>query len=152
MAKPARGKSAKSPPSPPTPRPPRNKPADPIIYHSSLGLGSALVGAVALWYSLSRQWTWEPWVASWLASINVVAFAHYGLDKMRARSTHRRIPEVVLHLLALAGGSVGAYLGMRTFRHKTVKGMFRVIFWLIVAFQVVLIAWVVKELWFTPST
>ena len=58
-----------------------------------------------------------------------------------------RVPEMVLHILALAGGSLGAWLGMRLFRHKTVKGSFRLAFWLIVSLQVLLVAWVAHLLW-----
>ena len=67
------------------------------------------------------------------------AFFFYGFDKARARAGAGRVPESVLHALALAGGSIGAYLGMRVFRHKTVKGPFRAFFWLIVLVQATLI-------------
>jgi uncharacterized membrane protein YsdA (DUF1294 family) len=42
-------------------------------------------------------------------------------------------------LLALAGGSLGAYLGMHIFHHKTAKGSFQRRFWLVVAVQAVLV-------------
>jgi uncharacterized membrane protein YsdA (DUF1294 family) len=61
--------------------------------------------------------------------LSVVAFALYGLDKRRARSSGRRIPENTLHLLALFGGWPGALLGQRVFRHKTQKLSFRLVFW-----------------------
>jgi uncharacterized membrane protein YsdA (DUF1294 family) len=48
------------------------------------------------------------------------------------------VPERVLHGLALLGGSPGAWAGMRLFRHKTVKGSFRAVFWFILAAQVAL--------------
>lgn len=49
---------------------------------------------------------------------------------------------MVLHGLALIGGSLGAYAAMRIFRHKTVKGPFRIIFWLIVVAQIAALIWV----------
>ena len=55
----------------------------------------------------------------YLAAVNVIAFAVYGADKRRARKNRRRVPEKTLFLLAAIGGSVGALLGMYTFRHKT---------------------------------
>ena len=55
----------------------------------------------------------------YLAAVNVIAFAVYGADKRRARKNRRRVPEKTLFLLAVIGGSVGALLGMYTFRHKT---------------------------------
>ena len=58
-------------------------------------------------------------LAVWLIAINLVTFAVYGIDKRRARRGAWRVPEKTLFLLPLLGGSVGALLGMRVFRHKT---------------------------------
>lgn len=58
-------------------------------------------------------------LAVWLIAINLVTFAVYGADKRRARRGAWRVPENTLFLLPLLGGSVGALLGMRVFRHKT---------------------------------
>lgn len=55
----------------------------------------------------------------YLGTMNVVAFLLYGLDKQKARMNRWRIPEKVLLGIAVIGGSVGAYAGMRAFRHKT---------------------------------
>ena len=55
----------------------------------------------------------------WLAVINLLTFIVYGADKRRARKGKWRVPEKTLFLLPLLGGSIGALLGMRTFRHKT---------------------------------
>lgn len=55
----------------------------------------------------------------YLAAVNVVAFAVYGADKRRARKGKRRVPEKTLFLLAIIGGSPGAWAGMYAFRHKT---------------------------------
>ena len=56
---------------------------------------------------------------------NVITFFVYGLDKLKAVQRWWRIPEVALLGLAAAGGSIGAYLGMLVFRHKTRKPLFR---------------------------
>ena len=56
---------------------------------------------------------------AWLAIINGVAFVMYGVDKYKSMHHKWRIPENTLLLLALAGGSMGAMLGMQVFRHKT---------------------------------
>ena len=55
----------------------------------------------------------------YLAAVNVVTFTVYGIDKSKARRGAWRIPEKTLFLLPLLGGSVGALLGMKVFRHKT---------------------------------
>mgnify|MGYP000024131947 CR=1 len=55
----------------------------------------------------------------WIAVLSVVTFIVCGIDKFAAQRQNRRVPEKVLFLLAAAGGSIGLYLGMFTFRHKT---------------------------------
>ncbi len=50
--------------------------------------------------------------------INIVAFVAFGIDKSNARKGGRRIPELYLMLLAVFGGSIGAYIGMYFFHHK----------------------------------
>ena len=56
----------------------------------------------------------------YLIAVNVLAFAVYGWDKARSKvQGARRVPEKTLFLLALLGGSAGAVLGMRVWRHKT---------------------------------
>lgn len=60
----------------------------------------------------------------YLGTMNVAAFLLYGLDKQKARMNRWRIPEKVLLGIAVIGGSVGAYAGMRAFRHKTQKMKF----------------------------
>ena len=55
----------------------------------------------------------------WLLAWNLIALALMGLDKRRAARGQWRIRERTLFLSALLGGSPGAILGMRLFRHKT---------------------------------
>ena len=54
-----------------------------------------------------------------LVTVNLIAFALFGIDKYKAKHDLWRIPEKTLFLLAIFGGSVGAFLGMKFFRHKT---------------------------------
>ena len=63
----------------------------------------------------------------WLAAVNLLTFVAYGYDKAQARSDGMRIPEIVLHILAIAGGFVGGWIGMFAFRPKTRKPIFKVI-------------------------
>lgn len=55
----------------------------------------------------------------YLFAINLITFLAYGEDKRRARCGAWRLSEKLLLGLAAVGGSVGAYLGMQCFRHKT---------------------------------
>jgi len=67
----------------------------------------------------------RPVVWLWLAAVNILAFALMGADKARAKKQGaRRIPERRLFLVAALGGSAGAILGMRLFRHKTERWYF----------------------------
>ena len=61
----------------------------------------------------------------YLLLVNLIAFVLMGLDKCRARRDQWRIPEKTLFLPAVLGGSLGAILGMRLFRHKTRHWYFR---------------------------
>ncbi len=71
--------------------------------------------------------------------MNLAAFALMGIDKHRARTRDWRIPEKVLFGAAILGGSVGAWAGMYTFRHKTRHWYFVVGMPLILAVQVLLL-------------
>lgn len=119
----------------------------PARYHFFVAGALALGGAALLWWGLSGRADWRHLLGCWLVAANVVTFGYYGYDKSQAQNGGPRVPELVLHGLTALGGSAGAYAGMQLFRHKTVKGMFRLLFWLIVALQVALIAWVVKLTW-----
>ena len=61
----------------------------------------------------------------YLAALNALTFVIYGVDKLRAKNGKWRIAEHSLLLLALAGGSIGALLAVRLFRHKTMHNAFR---------------------------
>ena len=56
-----------------------------------------------------------------LYSINIVAFVVYGMDKLLAKLRSWRVPEVGLLFLAAIGGSVGTYVAMQLFLHKSIK-------------------------------
>ena len=64
-------------------------------------------------------------IVVYLVVINVVTFFVYGFDKYRAQSHRRRISERTLLTLAVVGGSIGAWMAMRSFRHKTQHAKFK---------------------------
>lgn len=60
----------------------------------------------------------------YLAVMSLIAFGAFGIDKFKAKTDRWRISEKTLFLLALLGGGVGAFLGMRIFHHKTLHTKF----------------------------
>ena len=77
-------------------------------------------------------------VLLYLAVINVVTFFIYGIDKWRstsgrllptgrkkAKKSKWRIRETALFGLAVLGGSIGAWLGMKVWHHKTLHKKFK---------------------------
>lgn len=71
--------------------------------------------------------------------INAAAFILMFADKRRAKRGAFRIPEAVLFLSAVLGGSAGAIAGMRVFRHKTKHMSFVVGLPVILICQIVLV-------------
>ena len=61
----------------------------------------------------------------YLAVINVVTFFMYGIDKWKAKKSKWRIREAALLGLAVLGGSIGAWLGMKVWHHKTQHKKFK---------------------------
>ncbi len=55
----------------------------------------------------------------YLVMINVLSFFIMGLDKVKAKKQRYRISENTLLFIALIGGSLGSYLAMYCFYHKT---------------------------------
>jgi len=78
------------------------------------------------------------WLAAYFMSINAVTFYYYHYDKKQAIRHGNRVPEMVLHVLSLVGGSIGAILGQEILRHKTCKKSFKSLFTMIVTFQMMI--------------
>ena len=76
----------------------------------------------------------------YLIAINIVTLIVYGIDKVKAMKGKWRISEATLLLLAIIGGSVGAWLGMKTWQHKTMHKKFKYGLPLILLAQIALIA------------
>ena len=79
-----------------------------------------------------------------LVSINVVTIWAYYWDKRAARKGNWRVPESVLHTLELLGGWSGAFVAQRLFHHKTKKQSYQSTFWMVVAFEIALVYFILK--------
>jgi uncharacterized membrane protein YsdA (DUF1294 family) len=99
---------------------------------------AALAATILLTVIFARWLTTDIFVA-WVFATNVAAFLAFGYDKAIAGTRTPRVPERVLLLLALLGGTPGAWAGMEVFRHKTAKMSFRGSFWLVVLLQFILL-------------
>ena len=66
----------------------------------------------------------EKIIFAYFVFINIVAFIVYGIDKLLAKSSKRRVSENKLHTLALLGGFFGATLSMYLFKNKVRKSPF----------------------------
>ncbi len=51
--------------------------------------------------------------------LNIVGLAVMWLDKAKSQRNAWRIPEKSLFIVSLIGGSIGTWVGMYIFRHKT---------------------------------
>lgn len=76
----------------------------------------------------------------YLIVANVVTFFVYGVDKWKAKRSKWRIREAALLLLAALGGSIGAWLGMKVWCHKTMHKKFKYGIPLIIILQVAIAA------------
>ncbi len=77
----------------------------------------------------------------YLVIINVITFVIFGVDKYKAIRQEWRIRESTLLGLALIGGSIGGWLAMYIFHHKTKKVKFFVGIPVILAIQIVVFSY-----------
>lgn len=64
-------------------------------------------------------------ILAYLLVVNLITFVMYGIDKYKAKKSKWRIPEATLLWLAAFGGSVGAWIGMKVWHHKTLHKKFK---------------------------
>ena len=86
-------------------------------------------------------------LAYYLLGINAVTFIVYGIDKYKAKKAKWRIPEATLLLLAVLGGSIGAWMGMKVWHHKTMHKKFKYGIPAILLIQIALMAYLHMNLW-----
>ena len=86
-------------------------------------------------------------LAYYLLGINAVTFIVYGIDKYKAKKAKWRIPEATLLLLAGLGGSIGAWMGMKVWHHKTMHKKFKYGIPAILLIQIALMTYLHVNLW-----
>jgi uncharacterized membrane protein YsdA (DUF1294 family) len=104
--------------------------------YSVIALAGAFMLVVILMLFTSINFYWV-----WLISSSLALFFLYGFDKAQAKSGGYRVPEIVLHSLAVAGGFTGGWLGRSIFHHKTRKPVFTVVLAAATILNLVLIGW-----------
>ena len=85
--------------------------------------------------------TFHSYLAYYLLAINAVALIVYGIDKYKAKKAKWRISEATLLLLAVLGGSIGAWMGMKVWHHKTMHKKFKYGIPAILLIQIALMAY-----------
>lgn len=81
----------------------------------------------------------------YLLMINIAAFTVWCADKYFAKTNRRRVPEKILFLWALLGGSLGSLCAMQLVRHKTKHWYFRIGIPLILFLQAAILVWILKK-------
>ena len=76
----------------------------------------------------------------YFTAISILSFLLFGLDKQKAKQNKLRISEFTLLLVSFLGGSLGSFLAMFIFRHKTSKTSFKIKFGLILLAQILIIS------------
>ena len=110
--------------------------------HRSDPLSLAALAAFALAWAFAAATRGVPaWTGLLYAGASALCFALYAVDKAAARAGRERLSESMLLSLGFVGGWPGAIVAQQWLRHKTVKRLFRVRFWLSVAANVALFAW-----------
>ena len=77
----------------------------------------------------------------YLLAVNSLTFLLYGIDKYKAKKGRWRISEATLLTMAAIGGSIGAWIGMRTWHHKTMHKKFKYGIPVIIIMQIALVVY-----------
>ena len=82
------------------------------VRYTVLGLGASVVLFLLLYFQTSWWWYWN-----WLLATSAITFVMYGVDKTQAKRDGGRIPNAILHMMAIIGGFIGALFGRIVFNH-----------------------------------
>lgn len=95
-------------------------PKDPYVYY-----GGTFFLIISLIFAIPNIFLDISLLTSYLIAINLTTFLAYWYDKIISHSSKIRVPENVLHILELLGGSIIALISQSYFRHKTKKESFK---------------------------
>ena len=85
-------------------------------------------------------------ILGYLLAVNIATFFLYGIDKYKARKGRWRISEATLLMMAVIGGSIGAWAGMRLWHHKTMHKKFKYGIPIIIILQVALAVYLLTNI------
>ena len=77
----------------------------------------------------------------YLLAVNIATFLLYGVDKYKAKKGKWRVSEATLLMMAVIGGSIGAWAGMRLWHHKTMHKKFKYGIPVIIMMQIALVTY-----------
>ena len=80
-------------------------------------------------------------ILGYLLAVNITSFLLYGIDKFKAKKNLWRISEATLLTMAAIGGSIGAWVGMRIWHHKTMHKKFKYGIPVIIILQIALVVY-----------
>ena len=64
-------------------------------------------------------------VLAYFITVNVLSLVLFGIDKWKAKHDKWRISEATLLSVTIIGGSIGAWVGMKVWHHKTIHKKFK---------------------------
>ena len=85
-------------------------------------------------------------ILGYLLAVNIASFLLYGIDKYKAKKGRWRISEATLLLIAVIGGSIGAWSGMRLWHHKTMHKKFKYGIPIIIILQVAIAVYLLTNI------
>lgn len=85
-------------------------------------------------------------ILGYLHAINIATFFLYGIDKYKAKKGRWRISEATLLMMAVIGGCIGAWAGMRLWHHKTMHKKFKYGIPIIIIIQVALAVYLLTNI------
>ena len=78
-------------------------------------------------------------VLAYFITVNVLGLVLFGIDKWKAKHDKWRISEATLLSVTIIGGSIGAWVGMKVWHHKTMHKKFKYSIPLAMVFQFALL-------------